>query len=470
MLEIALYAVLTFVTLGNLYRVALVLILARRQTRLIRVEAGNDYFPPVTVQLPVFNEASVVERLIEAVCALDYPRNRLEIQVLDDSTDETTSLIEAAVGRHRANNTRIHHLRRSHREGFKAGALAEGLKEARGELIAIFDADFVPGRDFLTRTVGAFRDESVGLVQARWNFLNEGKSPLTKAQALFLDAHFLIEHPARFLSGGYFHFNGTAGVWRRSAIDDAGGWSGATLTEDLDLSYRARLRGWQFIYLPYLSVPSELPEDLSGLKAQQFRWVKGMVQVAKLHLPAIWKSEATLWQKLDATGHLTSAGSYLTTLLGLTLLTVIFLRDGGQTGVRWVGFNLGWTVLYYALAGTGRHRGFRLLGRVALLIPLGVALSVNGTRAVISGLFGSRGAFERTPKRGSGELKYISPRSPTAIVEGILGAACVSAATASAITGSLQWTFPLLILAAGFCYLTALSIQEWNRGKPRDLT
>ncbi|MFQ5720351.1 MAG: cellulose synthase family protein, partial [Acidobacteriota bacterium] len=243
--------------------------------------------PWVTVQLPVFNERLVVEGLIDATCAIDWPRDRLEIQVLDDSTDDTADLVAERVRQARAQGFIIHHVRRARRHGYKAGALAAGLTTARGEFIAVFDADFVPPRNFLQATVFEFDDPQVGMVQARWGHLNRRRSWLTRIQAVFLDGHFLVDHVARTRSGCFFNFNGTAGIWRRRCIEDAGGWQADTLTEDLDLSYRAQLRGWRFVYRPDVLAPAELPARMSSFRSQQHRWAKGSIQTARKLLPLL---------------------------------------------------------------------------------------------------------------------------------------------------------------------------------------
>src|SRR5215211_7572890 len=271
------------------------------------VPAGTlDTLPVVTVQLPIYNEMYVADRLIDAVCKLDYPRELLEIQVLDDSTDETRSVAERAVRRNAAAGIDIKYLHRTDRTGYKAGALEAGMKVAKGEFIAIFDADFIPTTDFLRRTVPFFADRKVAMVQARWGHINQDYSLLTKVQSILLDAHFVLEHGGRNRSGHFFNFNGTAGMWRRAAIVDAGGWEHDTLTEDMDLSYRAQLRGWNFVYLPEIEAPAELPVEMSAFKAQQFRWAKGSIQVAKKLLPRILRSNATFGQKAEAFFHLTN--------------------------------------------------------------------------------------------------------------------------------------------------------------------
>ena len=292
----------------------------------------------MTVQLPLYNERCVVERLLDAVGALDYPADRLEIQVLDDSTDETSALAAAAVERLRARGLAVAHLRRAHRRGFKAGALAAGLEAARGELIAVFDADFVPPPGFLTATVPSFADPAVGMVQARWEHLNREASLLTRVQALLLDGHFAVEHRARHVAGCFFNFNGTAGIWRRQAIADAGGWAHDTLTEDLDLSYRAQLAGWRFVYLPDVAVPAELPADAASFKAQQRRWAKGSLQTARKVLPRLLAARLPWRVKLEACAHLTANLSYpLMVALSLLLFPAMAARRGSARSLLlWV--------------------------------------------------------------------------------------------------------------------------------------
>ncbi|HEY7616399.1 MAG TPA: cellulose synthase family protein, partial [Terriglobales bacterium] len=246
--------------------------------------------PRVTVQLPVYNERYVVERLIEETCRLEYPRELLEIQVLDDSTDDTAALARDCVERYAAMGHPIRYLHRDHREGYKAGALAEGLRAAAGEFIAIFDADFLPPADFLQKTLPHFAEAQVGMVQTRWAYVNRNYSWLTEVQAILLDGHFVFEHGARSRSGCFFNFNGTAGIWRRRAIEEAGGWQHDTLTEDTDLSYRAQMRGWKFIYLPDVECLSELPVDMNAFKTQQARWAKGLIQTGRKLLPTLWRS------------------------------------------------------------------------------------------------------------------------------------------------------------------------------------
>ena len=383
---------------------------------------GGERLPHVTVQLPVFNERSVIVRLIDAVAALDYPHERLEIQVLDDSDDSTRELAAASVARHRSRGLDIHHLHRPRRTGCKAGALAAGLARARGELIAVFDADFVPPPDFLRRTTPRFADGSVGMVQARWGHLNRSRSPFTAAQATLLDAHFLIEHRARMDAGLFFNFNGTAGVWRRACVEDAGGWSHDTLTEDLDLSYRAQLRGWRFLFDETLEAPAELPGDMEALKSQQRRWTKGAIQTARKVLPQLWRAPLPARVKIEAFFHLTSNAVYpLLLALGLLLLPVLLARSSLPPAAAWAiqGAVLVLGVVPVAVfLAAGRRAAGGSLGAVLHDVPaalmLGIGLSVNNARAVVEGLGGRVGEWERTPKTGDTTGRPASRCYPSA--------------------------------------------------------
>ena len=284
----------------------------------------------VTIQLPLFNELYVVERLINAVCEIDYPKDKLEIQVLDDSRDETVDIVAAAVKLKQQEGFDIKHVRRQNREGFKAGALKEGLKTAKGKYIAIFDADFIPKKDFLRSTLKFFNNKKVGMVQTRWEHLNEDFSILTKIQALALDGHFVIEQSVRNKAGFFINFNGTGGVWKKECIEDAGNWHSDTLTEDLDLSYRAQLKGWKFVYLRDFTTPAELPAEMNALKAQQFRWTKGAIETAKKILPLVWKSKIPLRIKIQSTFHLTNNIVFPFILIaGILNVPLIFIKNSG---------------------------------------------------------------------------------------------------------------------------------------------
>ena len=284
----------------------------------------------VTIQLPLYNEMYVIERLIDSVCEIDYPKDKMEIQVLDDSTDETTSIVARVVEEKKKLGFDISHVRRGTREGYKAGALKEGMKIAKGEFIAIFDADFIPQKEFLKKTLSYFTDDKVGMVQSRWEHLNGDYSIITKAQALALDGHFVIEQTVRNKSGFFINFNGTGGVWRKKCIEDAGNWHADTLTEDLDLSYRAQLIGWRFVFLKDFTSPAELPSEINALKAQQFRWTKGAVETAKKILPLVWKSKVPLRVKLQSTFHLTNNLVFPFILLAAILnVPLIFIKNSG---------------------------------------------------------------------------------------------------------------------------------------------
>ena len=368
------------------------------------------YFPDlprVTVQLPIFNEQYVVDRLLDAVCRLNYPREKTDIQVLDDSTDETMSVARTLVERYAALGNPISYHHRINREGFKAGALAEGLKTAKGEFIAIFDADFVPPEDFLLRTIHHFVDPKVGMVQTRWTHINRHYSFLTEVEAILLDGHFVLEHSGRARSGLYFNFNGTAGVWRRRAINQAGGWQHDTLTEDTDLSYRAQLKGWKFIYLQDVECPAELPVEMTAFKTQQARWAKGLIQTGKKILPCVLKSDAPRRVKLEASYHLTANLSYpLMIVLSVLLLPAMVIR-----------FYQGWFQMVYIdlplfLASTFSISSFYLVSQKELfpktwprallylpfLMALGIGLTMTNTRAVLEALIGKQSVFARTPK------------------------------------------------------------------------
>ena len=365
---------------------------------------GDAELPCVTVQLPIYNERTVASRLIRAAGALAYPPGRLEIQILDDSTDETTTIVDEEARRlcERGVDARV--LRRPQRTGFKAGALDYGLAKARGELICIFDADFVPDSDFLQLLVSRFDDPRVGMVQARWGHRNREDSVLTRAESTLLDGHFVIEHKVRHDSGVFFNFNGTAGIWRREAIDTAGGWQHDTLTEDLDLSYRAQLGGWKFVYVPMVVAPAEVPPDIAAFKSQQHRWAKGSVQVFRKLGWRILTSRQPLSVKLEALAHLTGNVGYPCVLLLATLLPVALgLR---QQFPQWavVALFAVCTLSVLAFYETSQKvlgRGFlRRIGDTFAAIALGIGMCVSQTRAVVEGLLPGTGVFVRTPKKG----------------------------------------------------------------------
>ncbi len=364
-------------------------------------------WPKVTIQLPIYNERYVIERLVEAVASFDYPREKMQIQVLDDSTDETQPIARACVERYQALGLPITYHHRASREGFKAGALQEGLKSATGEFIAIFDADFIPPADFLLRALPYLGDPKVAMVQTRWTYLNRSYSALSEVEAILLDGHFVIEHGARSRRGAFFNFNGTAGIWRRAAIEDAGGWQHDTLTEDTDLSYRAQLRGWKFLYVPEIECTSELPVEMNAFKAQQARWAKGLMQTAKKILPRIFRSNEPIHVKGEAFFHLTANISYpLMVFLSVILLPAMIVRFYGG----W--FQMLVIDLPLFLASTCSISSFYLAAqrelypkswkRTFLFLPfvmaVGIGLSVRNAGAVLGAIFGVRSEFARTPK------------------------------------------------------------------------
>ena len=365
-----------------------------------------DPWPTVTVQLPIYNERYVVERLIRSVARMDYPRDRLEIQVLDDSTDDTVEIARACIEALRRDGFAIAHVRREGREGFKAGALAEGLKTARGEFIAVFDADFVPPPDFLRRVVPRLDDPRVGMVQVRWGHLNPDYSLLTKVQALFLDGHFVMEHGARSRSGLFFNFNGTAGVWRRRCIEQAGGWEHDTLTEDLDLSYRAQLCGWKFVFLPDVVAPAELPVEVNAWKTQQHRWAKGSIQTARKLLPRVLKSPLPLRVKAESFFHLTGNLSYL---LMAIVAVLIFPAILARTHMGWYKvflidiplFSMATFAVssFYISSQREINPAWRSqIKYLPCLMSIGMGISLNNAKAVLEALLGHRTSFHRTPK------------------------------------------------------------------------
>ena len=400
------YLVLGVLFFYGIHRLQLVALYYRNREQLAAVAPEPTDWPMVTVQLPLFNEQYVANRLIDAVCAFDYPPERLEIQVLDDSTDSTQEIVARRVAHHRRRGVQIQHIHRQDRHGFKAGALAAGLAQASGELLAVFDADFVPQPPFLRETVPSFLDPRVGMVQARWEHINRRYSLLTRIQAIFLDGHFAIEHAARFRSGRFFNFNGTAGLWRRQAIREAGGWQHDTLTEDLDLSYRAQLAGWRFVFLPDCKAPAELPVDVNAFKRQQYRWAKGSIQTARKLLGTILRAPIPWQVKLEAFVHLTNNAAYmLMLLLSILVFPAMFLRRGSDPRLLlyldlplFLGAT-GSVILFYVVSQKAVNPMWRQdIRLLPSLMGLGIGLSVNNARAVLSGLFRWGGVFERTPK------------------------------------------------------------------------
>ncbi len=404
------FIVLIWLASYGLHRYVLVYLYYKNRKNRASSDEVPGYFedlPKVTVQLPIFNEQFVIERLLEAVCRLQYPREKLEIQVLDDSTDETLTVASNAVERWAALGYPVTYHHRTNREGFKAGALQEGMKSATGKFIAIFDADFVPPEDFLMRTIHQFTDPKIGMVQTRWTHINRNYSFLTEVEAILLDGHFVLEHGGRSRSGVFFNFNGTAGIWRRRAIEEAGGWQHDTLTEDTDLSYRAQLKGWRFVYLQDVECPAELPVEMTAFKTQQARWAKGLIQCAIKDLPLVMKSNLPFKIKLEAWYHLTANISYpLMIVLSTLLLPAMIIR-----------FYQGWFQMLYIdlplfMASTFSISSFYLVSqkelfpktwpRTLLFLPFlmaqGIGLTLTNSKVVLEALFGKQSPFARTPK------------------------------------------------------------------------
>ncbi len=453
--------------------------------------AGFKDLPRVTIQLPMFNERAVTERIIESTCAIAYPRDRLQIQVLDDSTDaETVSIAERSVERMKAAGHPIEFIHRENRRGFKAGALEEGMRSATGEFIMIFDADFIPPKDVLTKTIHYFSDSRVGMVQARWEHLNRDRSLLTKTQAILLDGHFVIEHSARNRSGRFMSFNGTAGMWRRAAIDDAGGWHHDTLTEDLDLSYRAQLKGWKFVFLPEVTSPAELPPEMNAFKTQQHRWAKGGAQTCRKLLPKILASRLPFHTKLEAFFHLTSCTVYIyIVMLMLMFLPALYIKMTLLADNPWAKLLFDSSLFLIATCSAStfyvasQREVFRTWGEsikyLPFLMSVGVGIALNNARATIEGLFGHQSEFVRTPKFGeaamptSGRKKTAAEKRRSGLTQGVIEVgfgfyllSCIVILIAK--TGRLTFGIPFLVLfMVGFFYVGVLTIQGQLQAAPK---
>jgi cellulose synthase/poly-beta-1,6-N-acetylglucosamine synthase-like glycosyltransferase len=416
----------------------------------------------------------VVERLIHSVCNLRYPKELLQIQVLDDSTDETQAICARQVEKQRRLGFDIQHITRTGRDGYKAGALENGLRTASGEFIAIFDADFLPESDLLEKMVHYFSDPKIGMIQSRWGHLNEDYSLLTKVQSMLLDGHFLIEQTARCRSGRFFNFNGTAGIWRRECIESAGGWAGDTLAEDLDLSYRAQLGGWKFMYLPYVVTAAELPVEMNGFKTQQHRWAKGSVQTCKKILPVLWRSDLPFKIKLEGTIHLTSNLAYLPLMLVCLLLNPNLMHTPhGWKWMLFVDFPIFIAasvsiILFYVCAQKDLHRDWkRRLLLVPLLMAVGIGLSINNAKAVIEALFNHQTDFTRTPKYGVKqsretwrEKRYRAIKQAWPWIELAFGA-YVTYFVVLAVERHSWGTIPFMVLfQIGFLYVAVTSIIQ----------
>lgn len=439
---------------------------------------NQEILPFVTIQLPLFNEPYVAERLIENIVTMDYPSDRFEVQILDDSTDNTTKLCEIKAAFHRSQGFNIKVIHRTDRKGFKAGALAEGLVQAKGDFVAIFDADFLPNPQFLQKTVPYFQDEKVGVVQTRWTHLNEDYSLFTKLQALQLNVHFTIEQMGRKAGRHFLQFNGTAGIWRKRAIDDAGGWKADTLTEDLDLSFRAQLKNWEIVYLEDIEAPAELPVEMNGIKSQQFRWMKGGAENARRQALIIIKSKLKPTTKLHALAHLCNSSIFPAVLmLALASVALLPFLDELVLETRFLGLSL------IGLAGVATvyfYANISLLPRplsvgqvvtliiyFPLLLTMSVGLSFHNTVAVIEGYLGIKSSFVRTPKynivgriRKQVDQGQKNPISNILIIEGILTLVfCVALLVTVHLQEYSFFTFHLM-LALGFGYVFIVSWRD----------
>jgi cellulose synthase/poly-beta-1,6-N-acetylglucosamine synthase-like glycosyltransferase len=470
------FGVLAVLTLYGAHRWFLLWLYARHRAHAARAFAPIPDPPRLTVQIPLFNELYVARRAIEAVGALDWPNDRLEIQVLDDSTDETSEIVADAVARLRMRGRDVVHLRREDRAGYKAGALAAGLARAKGELIAIFDADFVPAPDFARALVGQFADPRVGMAQARWGHLNREASPLTRAQSILLDGHFVIEHAARHRSGRFFNFNGTAGIWRKACIEDAGGWQHDTLTEDLDLSYRAQLRGWRFVFVHDAVAPAELPIEMGAFKTQQHRWAQGSAQTAIKLLPGILAGPLPWRVKLESVFHLTAnAGYVLMVVLAALIGPAVWYRRG--VGVEQLALvdlplillSLGSIATFYLVSQREAYGRWRDAWRyLPVVMAVGIGISLNNARAVLAGLGRTDVEFRRTPKyalettarAALATRRYRAGRTVETWIElglGVYFATLVVFALADGLWGAVPF---LVLFAAGFLYTAGLTLRQ----------
>jgi len=472
----AYFFILAILAVYGWHRYYLVYLYMKHKDRKVAQPVVPEAWPAVTVQLPLYNEMYVVDRLLQAVTRMDYPRELLEIQVLDDSNDETQEIARLAVQRYVAQGFDIKYLHRDDRTGYKAGALDAGLRVARGRFVAIFDADFVPQADFLRKTVPWFADPKVAMVQARWTHLNQDYSLLTKVQSILLDAHFVLEHGGRNRAGRFFNFNGTAGIWRPEAIASGGGWQHDTLTEDLDLSYRTQMKGWQFVFLPDVEAPAEVPVEMNAFKSQQHRWAKGSIQTCLKLLPHILQADLPLGVKVEAFFHLTANFNYL-------LMTVLSVLMFPSMVIR---YNMGWYEMLLIdvplfLAATASVANFYIVSQRELypdwktrlkylpfLMSIGIGLAINNTRAVLEAVFDKKSEFARTPKYGVVQRntddwlnkKYRQSVAVQPLIETALGL-YFTWTVFYALANQIYATVPFLMLfQIGFLYTGVLSVVQ----------
>jgi len=441
---------------------------------------AESELPFVTIQLPIYNEYYVVERLIDNIMLLDYPKSKLEVHVLDDSTDETRQLIAGKVAEYEAKGFDILHIHRVDRQGYKAGALKDAMPQAKGEFVAIFDADFLPNADFLKNTMPYFADEKVGVVQTRWEHINENYSLLTRLQAFQLNVHFTVEQKGRQNGEYLLQFNGTAGVWRRETIETAGGWEADTLTEDLDLSYRAQLIGWKIVYREEIGSPAELPAEMQGLKSQQYRWMKGGAETARKMLPTVWKADLPITKKLHASVHLLGSSVFLSVfMLGVLSVPVLFLLNPLGLDKSYLGIfliSLLTIIIVYYIANVEQewkteNKGW-LVVKFILIFPvflaLSMGLSLHNSVAVVQGYLGRKSAFIRTPKFDITSMsdtwkakKYHKYKvSAVTVLEGLLSLYFIGGIAAGLYTGEHVFLVLHVLLTFGYGATFFLSLRH----------
>src|SRR5467141_3548669 len=469
-------AVLIGLSAYGVHRYFIIYLFLKHRKRGVVPMGRFEQLPKVTMQLPIFNEVYVVERLLRSVSEIDYPKDLLQIQVLDDSTDDTRQLTASSVAELQSRGFNVELIHRTDRTGFKAGALETGLASAQSEFVCILDADFVPQPDLLQKTIHFFTDPKVGMIQTRWGHLNRGYSLLTRVQAMFLDGHLVLEQTARSRSSRYFNIKKTAGLWRKSCIKEAGGWQHDTLTEDLDLSYRAQLAGWKFIFLPDVVTPAELPVDMNGFKSQQHRWTKGSIQTCKKLLPEIWRSKLPMPIKLEATGHLVSNFAYL--LLACLVVLLHPSTGGPQSGwVRTLLIDVPIfltasvsVAVFYICAQRELHprTWMKEIMLLPCLLALGVGLSLNNARAVLEAVFNHQSDFTRTPKYGIERksqpwrtYKYMPLRSLLPIAEMAFALYFGYFVWFAIMHGQFISVPFLAMFQIGFLYVSVSSLGQW---------
>ena len=417
------FGLLSVLCLFGLHRLSMVVRWFFHRHSQIKIVQEFADLPYITVQIPIYNEQYVAQRIIDAVAALNYPADKLQLQIVDDSTDDTRNVIAERIAYHNQRGISMEHIHRTNRTGFKAGALKEAMEISTGEFIAIFDADFIPEPDILINTIHHFSNKEVGMLQLRWEHLNRNNNKLTELQSIMLDAHFGLEQHIRSASNLFLNFNGTAGIWRKETIYDAGNWSADTLTEDLDLSYRAQLKGWKMQYVNQISCPAEVPSDMNAFKSQQHRWAKGGTEVMLKMLGTIWRSPASIKHKIESTFHLSNNLAYLLLLIDTIFLLIpsILIREHYQIEYMW------WLDLPFLIASSCGHITYLVFGQYALnrpmkkaflnipgLLLLGIQISFNNARAGIEALLGHKTEFVRTPK--SGELNSVDNKPVATVI------------------------------------------------------